>query len=461
MTAVASELARLLDPEAVIDGAASAAMPYLSDATEWRAIRGQADAIVRPVSAAAVAEVLAWCYDHDVPLVPRGGGTGFAAGAVPVDGGVVLSLERLSGPARIDPGQWRAEVPAGATTADVHRRTRETGLFFPPDPGAPEQSMIGGNIATNAGGPHTFKYGVTGHWVSGLEVAIAPGELIRLGGPLRKDVAGYDLRSLLVGSEGTLGIITSAWLKLIPAPETALPVAGFYPDLSSGCQAVAAVMASGLVPATLEFLDQATLQAAIGALIGAAPGLEPSQARAAKFMVISEADGGAEEASALRRALEEAMTPGATAIYAPAAQRDVTQLWRWRGGVSMAVAAQHGGKLSEDIAVPVERLEEALVAVDEIGRRHELPTCCWGHAGDGNLHATFMIDHAQAAAVDRAEAASQELFDLAIRLGGSVRRTRSRAGQARSTGTSVGPRRGGPARADKAGIRPQGSAQPG
>ena len=414
------DLGALIGAEAVIEGSDRAAAPYLSDATEWRAIRGRADAVALPHSASDVAAVLAWCYEHDVPLVPRGGGTGFAGGAVPVSGGVLLGLERLSGPARIDPGEWRAEVPAGAITSDVHRRTRENGLFFPPDPGASEQSRIGGNIATNAGGPHTFKYGVTGHWVTGLEVAIAPGELIRLGGPVRKDVAGYDLRSLLIGSEGTLGVITSAWLKLIPAPEVSLPVAGFYPDLSSGCRAVAAVMASGLIPASLEFLDAATLEASIGALVGVAPDLERSPARAARFMVISEADGGAEAAAADQRELQAVMSEGATHVYAPVAPHDVTQLWRWRGGVSMAVAAQRGGKLSEDLVVPVDRIEEALGAIGEIAARHGLPACCWGHAGDGNLHATFMMDRQQPSEVRRAETASHELFDLAIRLGGSV-----------------------------------------
>jgi glycolate oxidase subunit GlcD len=416
---LAQELGGLLGPGAVIDGADGSARAYLSDATEWRAIRGRADAIALPADASEVAALLRWCYDHDVPLTPRGGGTGFAGGAVPLDGGVVLGTERLVGPIRIDPGEWRAEVPAGTVTADLHRRARENGLFFPPDPGAPEQSLLGGNVATNAGGPHTFKYGVTGQWVTGLEVAVAPGELIRLGGPVRKDVAGYDLRSLLIGSEGTLGVVTSAWLRLIPAPEAALPVAGFYPDLSSGCRAVANVMGSGLIPATLEFLDEATLQASIGALSGAVPELAGEKERA-RFLVISEADGRQDEAVALRSELMEAIGEGAVGVHAPTARHDVAALWRWRGGVSMAVAAQHGGKLSEDIVVPVDQIEPALRAVQAIGARHDLATCCWGHAGDGNLHATFMLDRGERTDVERAETASQELFDLAIRLGGSV-----------------------------------------
>src|SRR5207253_1961597 len=182
--------------------------------------------------------VLAWCYEHEVPLVPRGGGTGLAGGAVPVDGGVVLALERVDRVRAFDPRLWRMHVDAGVRTATVRRLARENGLLFPPDPGGAEQSQIGGNIATNAGGPHAFKYGVTGRWVTGLEAVVPPGDVIAVGGPIRKDVAGYDLKSLLIGSEGTLGIVTAAWLRLVPAADAASPVAGFYAGTGEGCAAL-------------------------------------------------------------------------------------------------------------------------------------------------------------------------------------------------------------------------------
>src|SRR5581483_1183565 len=150
-------------------------------------------------------------------------------------------------------------------TADLRRRARENGLFYPPDPGSAEQSQLGGNIATNAGGPHAFKYGVTGAWITGLEVVLAPGELIKLGGPIRKDVAGYDLKSLLIGSEGTLGIVTAAWVKLIPAPEATLPLAALYPDTETGCAAIESAYASGVIPAALEYLDAGAVKATKGA----------------------------------------------------------------------------------------------------------------------------------------------------------------------------------------------------
>src|SRR3954451_22656322 len=217
----------------------------LSDQAEARGLGGRADAVALPRNAEEVAEIVSWCYAHGVPIVPRGGGTGYAGGAVPLDGGVVISLERLDRVRSFDPQLWRIEVDAGVRTAELRRIAREGGVLFPPDPGAAEQSQIGGNVATNAGGPHAFKYGVTGAWVTGLEVVVPPGEVVQLGGPLRKDVSGYDLVRLMVGSEGTLGIVTSVWLRLMPAPEAAFPVVGVYPTIAAGVAAVESALASG------------------------------------------------------------------------------------------------------------------------------------------------------------------------------------------------------------------------
>jgi glycolate oxidase subunit GlcD len=409
-TSVERELTALLGADAVLAGDTRA---YLSDATESRNLRGRADAIARPGDAAQVAQVLAWCYAHDVPIVPRGGGTGFTGGAVPLDGGVVLSLERLSHVRQLDPGLWRASVEAGMITADLRRRARENGLFFPPDPGAAEQSQLGGNIATNAGGPHAFKYGVTGAWVTGLEVVLAPGELVRVGGPIRKDVAGYDLKSLLIGSEGTLGIVTAAWVRLIPAPERTLPLAALYPDSETGCAAIEAALSSGVIPAALEYLDAGAVKATQAAF----PASIPDDAA---FMVIADADGSAEEAARIHAELNEVLTDQALLVHAPTETKEINALWRWRDGASHAVTAQRGGKVSEDIAVPVDRLNEAITRTVEIGHRHDLETCSWGHAGDGNLHSTFMIDLDDPAELKRAEEAAHELFALAVELKGSI-----------------------------------------
>ena len=409
-TSIERELTALLGPEKVLSGDTRA---YLSDATESRNLRGRADAIALPADAEEVARTVAWCYEHDVPIVPRGGGTGFTGGAVPLDGGVALSLERLTKVRHLDPGLWRAAVEAGAITADVRRRARENGLFYPPDPGSSEQSQLGGNIATNAGGPHAFKYGVTGAWITGLEFVLAPGELVRVGGPIRKDVAGYDLKSLMIGSEGTLGVVTAAWIKLIPAPEASLPLAALYQDASDGCAAIEAVLGSGIVPAALEYLDEG----AVAATRGAFPTQIPDDAR---FMVIADADGEANEAGRVHAELAEVLGEGAVAIHAPTEAKEIASLWRWRDGASIAVTAQRGGKVSEDIVVPIDRLLKAIEGTIEIGRRHELPACSWGHAGDGNLHSTFMIDLDDPGELERAERAAEDLFALAVSLHGSV-----------------------------------------
>src|SRR5271167_385146 len=230
------ELGRLVGSEHVLR--APAGSPYNNDASRRRGVEGHAEAVVLPGSAEEVAGVMRWCYGHDVPIVPRGGGTGLTGGAVAMQGGVVCALERLRGVRELEPALWRLEVEAGVSTRHVQRLARENGLFFGPDPGAAEQSQIGGNAATNAGGPHALKYGVTGAWVRGLEAVLAPGELVELGGWAAKDVAGYDLPALLVGSEGTLGVITAVRLRLLPAPETALALVVFLRTRAEGCAAM-------------------------------------------------------------------------------------------------------------------------------------------------------------------------------------------------------------------------------
>src|SRR6516165_8361129 len=247
IAALEHDLAKVVGAEALV-------APDAHLLTDMTRLPGRAEAVVLPSSAEAVAQTVAWCYEHGVPITPRGGGTGLAGGAV-ANGGIVLGLERLARVRSFDPLLWRMCAEAGVTTATVQRTAREGGLFFAPDPGAAELSQLGGNIATNAAGPHAFKYGGTGAWVTGLEAVVPPGELVTVGGAIRKDVAGYDLRSLLVGSEGTLGIVTAAWLKLLPAPEVTLPVVAFHTDTASGCEAILRVLGHGARAAAIEYLD--------------------------------------------------------------------------------------------------------------------------------------------------------------------------------------------------------------
>lgn len=410
--ALAAELSRLLSPGQVASDGPGMRVA-LQDATGSRGVLGRADAVAFPANSEEVAAVLAWCYERGVPLTVRGGGTGLAGGAVP-DGGVVLSLERLDRIRSIDPELWRMEVEAGVTTATVHRIALENGLMFPPDPGASEQSTIGGNVATNAGGPHAFRYGVTGGWVTGIEAVVPPGEVLVSGGPLRKNVAGLDLVDLMIGSEGTLGIVTAAWLRLVPAPEERGVVVSFYPDARTGCNAIGLIMGSGIQPAALEYLDRGALASSLGTF----PADAPEQAG---FAVIAETDGAADEVARVVGELEEAMSD--QALLAPVTITDharIRDFWTWRDGVSIAVTAQRGGKISEDVVVPVERLAEAVEETVAIGERHGLPACSWGHAGDGNLHSSFLVDLADPDELGRGSEAASEIFAMAIRLGGSI-----------------------------------------
>ncbi len=404
-----SSLRELLPGRLVEDGLAA----FARDATESRGIGGPPDAVVQPVDVDEVIALVAWSDARRVPLVPRGGGTGFAGGAVPINGGVVVDLSRMNRVLQFEPELWRIHVQAGITTANLRRLARESGLMFPPDPGAAEDSQIGGNIATNAGGPHAYKYGVTGDYVTGLTAVVPPGRLMTVGGPVRKDVAGYDLKRLLIGSEGTLGIITDAWLRLVPAPAVARPIVATFPDIASGCCAILNVVASGLCPAALEFLDEGALDASRAAF----PSGLGSDAR---FMVLADADGDEAVVRALIAELEEVFADGAVDLYAPDNRQEIAQLWRWRDGMSSAVESELGGKLSEDIGVPLDRLEEMIVETREIGARHQLSACSWGHAGDGNLHSTFKIDPHDDAMIERAEQAAEELFRAAAAKCGTI-----------------------------------------
>ena len=307
---------------------------YLTDQTEARGLTGRADAVALPRTAEETAEVVAWCYAHGIAVVPRGGGTGYAGGAVPLDGGVVLSLERLDRVRSFDPLLWRIEVEAGMRTAEVRRLAREGGLLFAPDPGAAEQSQIGGNVATNAGGPHAYKYGVTGKWVTGLEVVVPPGELVRFGGPLRKDVAGYDLKQLLIGSEGTLGVITAVWLRLMPAPEAALARDRLLRRRPRRCAAIERVVGSGLPAAALEYLDAETMRYAGATFPGDVP--------AGAFGVLAEADGSHDEAARVRADLLEVLGENALALYAPETPEEIATVWRWRDGLALVVRRTTG-----------------------------------------------------------------------------------------------------------------------
>jgi FAD/FMN-containing dehydrogenase len=242
-----------------------------------------------------------------------------------------------------------------------------------------------------------------------VEAVVAPGNVVAIGGELRKDVGGYDLKSLLVGSEGTLGIITAVTLRLLPAPEAALPVVAFFSDAAEGEACALDITASGLQPAVLDFVDGH----ALSIVRAAYPGLPPD---GDAFVLIAEVDGSADSVAAQLEELRLIMAPTALQLDMPAP----ADVWRWRDGVSGAVASERGGKVSEDVVVPTDRLADAVGAVQSIGAEFDLPACAWGHAGDGNIHASFLIDPRDPAERAAGEAAAERLFGLSVELGGGV-----------------------------------------
>ncbi len=397
--------------------------PYGHDASIQRGLQGTPDAVVCPDDAQAVADVLRWCYAHGVAVVPRGGGTGLAGGAVPAGGGVVVSVERLNGVRGVLPELGRMHVEAAVTTAHVSRLARENGLMFAPDPGAAASSQIGGNVATNAGGPHAFKYGATGAWVSGLEVALAPGELAWVGSNAPKDVSGYDLIGLLVGSEGTLGIVTAVHLRLHPAPASVLPAVVFVADLDAGQRLLAEILAGPMRPAVLDFVDARGFALAAGGFPGGLPGSDwfahgrtaPPTFDAPMFLV--ELDGSHGAVAEQRSELAELLDSYGAQLHV---QSDPAAFWRWRDGLNGVIAGVRGGKVSEDICVPTERLADAIRGVYAIGAELSLDACTFGHAGDGIVHATFLVDPSDPDELQRGLQAGRRALKLALELGGSI-----------------------------------------
>ena len=305
------------------------------------------------------------------------------------------------------------QVEAGLSTAHVARLARENGLLFAPDPGAAEQSQIGGNVATNAGGPHAFKYGPTGSCVAGLEVALAPGELTSVGGKTRKDVSGYDLRALLVGSEGTLGIVTAVGLALPPAPAATLPLVAFLPDLEAGQRAVLGARSRA---------GSSRLCSTSSTPAPSRPPRRPSPSPASpcgrrRSCSCSSSTAHAAEIERELGELRETLSgEGLIALERP----EGSALWRWRDGLNGLLAGIRGGKVSEDICVPPERLGEAIEGVYEIGAELSLEACAWGHAGDGIVHGTFLADSSVEEERARALRAGERLLEHALRLGGSI-----------------------------------------
>ncbi|MFB6499440.1 glycolate oxidase subunit GlcD [Bacillus haynesii] len=385
---------------------------YSYDATPQ--FQSMPDAVIAPRSKEEVSQIVKICNTHRIPIVPRGSGTNLCAGTCPTEGGIVLLFKHMNQILEIDEENLTITVQPGVITLDLIHAAEEKGLFYPPDPSSMKISTIGGNINENSGGLRGLKYGVTRDYVMALEIVLANGDIIRTGGKLAKDVAGYDLTRLFVGSEGTLGIITEATLKLIPAPETKKTVLALFQDIDSAAQTVSNIIAHKIIPATLEFLDQPTIQviedfAKIGLPVHA------------KAVLLIEQDGTEETVRRDIAVIEEICKKGnAVSVQTAQTETEAENLREARRTALSALARLKPTTILEDATVPRSEIAEMVKAINMIAEKHQISICTFGHAGDGNLHPTCTTDVRNSEEMKRVEQAFEDIFKKAVELGGTI-----------------------------------------
>jgi glycolate oxidase len=384
---------------------------YSYDATQQQ---HQPDVVVYPADAGQVSRILQLANREGIPVYPRGAGSGFTGGSLPVRGGISLVLTRLNRILRIDQDNLVAEVEPGVVTAHLQEAVEAVGLFYPPDPASLKFSTIGGNVAECAGGPRCVKYGVTKDYVLGLEVVTPQGDIIRTGGETMKGVVGYDLTKLLVGSEGTLGVITRITLKLLPKPAAKKTMLVLFDSIDGAAQAVSAIIRGKIIPTTLEFMDATAIDC-----VRQNANLDLPEA--ARALLIIEVDGDAEMLEKQSSRILDIVTPlGVVATQVAVTAEESEAIWRVRRSVSPSLRRVNPDKYNEDICVPRSRLPDMIRAIEAIARRLEIPIVNFGHAGDGNIHVNIMVNRALPGQEEKAEEAIRDIFAETIRLGGTM-----------------------------------------
>jgi len=374
----------------------------------------QPDAVALPRSTQSVSALLRFANRHGIPVTPRGAGHGYVGGCVPVCGGIVLSLERMNRIKEINDADFVAVVQPGVNTQTLQETVERRGLFYPPDPASRADNFIGGNIATNAGGPRCLKYGVTRDYILGLEVALTNGTVVRLGGRTHKNKTGFELHRLFVGSEGLLGIVTEATLKLIPLPPfRAMLAAGFH-SMKNAVHALQGILAAGFLPSALELADEFTLAAA-------AKYTKNNRLGICRAHLIVELDGQKNSVRSELPAVERVIRRHKPLFVERGwGNAECEKIWQIRREFSAALRDTGLTKLNEDIVVPRGKLEELFKFTAKLQKKHGLPIACFGHAGDGNIHTNVMVDLNRPRAKQHAEAALDELFAQIIAWGGAI-----------------------------------------
>ena len=393
----------LVDPEKV--------EPYAQDAVKEKF---PPEAVLLPRSAEEIAGILRLANEARFPVTARGGGVGYTGGAVPVEGGVVIGTDRMNQIKEVNADDLYAITEPGVTTYALQQRVEAEGLFYPPDPASYKDSFIGGNIAENAGGIRSAKYGVTKHYVLGLEVVTPTGEIIRTGGKTSKNVVGFDLTGLMCGSEGMLGIITEATLRLLPLPQATRTVRSTFHSMKEACRCVARFSRARITPVAIEVLDRNAIAAVESQY---AFGL----AQDAGALLLVSVDGSTEEVERASRIVEEVLRDGGGYdLIRAKTKEEEDRLWDVRRSLSPAIKKFGNLKFNEDVVVPRSRVPELIERVEEIGLRRQTFVVNFGHAGDGNIHVNFMCDREDKDAVGRAREAVRETFAVAVELGGTI-----------------------------------------
>ena len=371
--------------------------------------------VVHPENAQQVSQIHRLASREHIPITPRAMGSSLSGGAMPSSGAIVLSVIRMNRILEIDAANRVAVVEPGVITADFQRAVEARGLFYPPDPSSLRQSAIGGNIAENAGGSRCLKYGVTADYVTALEVVLADGTIVRTGGKTVKNVTGYDLRALFTGSEGTLGTVTQATLRLLPKPKFVRTALAAFASIHDAAAAVAAVMSSGVLPAAAELLDALTVQC-VNEL-----GTPVFPKRSAAVLLFA-VDGNYEEAVTGDLAQIETILREHSALSVEIARsaQESERIWEARRSVSPALARRRPNKLGEDVCVPISQIPAMIARVREIAAKYDLLIPVFGHAGDGNLHPNILCDRRNRDEIARVREAAREIFEAAVALGGTL-----------------------------------------
>lgn len=370
--------------------------------------------VVQPLSTEEVASVLKLANVHKIPVYPRGQGTSLSGGPLPVRGGIVLDLSQWTSKLEIDAENMLAIVSPGVTAQAINNAALQHGFIYPPDPSSMNIATIGGNLAENSGGPKGLKYGVTKDYVIGLEVVTPEGEIIRTGGKTMKNVTGYDLTKLIVGSEGTLGVITEAILRLYPKPQATKTLMALFDDIVDAGRAISNILSAGIIPAKLEIMDKASVEA----VEAYRPSGLPTNIDA---LILIELDGHPEAINdEISRVNDVCIKENARKVQIAQTNEDAARLWQARKLVSPAIVRIKPTKISEDATVPRSKIPEMFERLKQIRQKYNVDLVVFGHAGDGNLHPNIIADERDAEEMQRVEKAVEEIFQAAIELGGTL-----------------------------------------